>query len=145
VLYSVKASIYVNNYTALKEKYKADVDKISALKKEAFRQRNNPKEKERVEGEIVAQQKVAEATKADFFANQKKAADCYKLMLDKQSNNYDANFMLGILSYDKAEIYQIEKDAIPMSEDKDGSQAAAKDKEIHACWKESCEWFEKAH
>ena len=145
VLYSVKSSIYVNNYGALKDKYKADVDKISQLKKEAFRQRNNPKEKERVEGEIAAQQKVAEATKADFFANQKKAADCYKQMLAKDPNNYDGNFMLGILSYDKAEIYQIEKDAIPMSEDKDGSQAAAKDKEIHACWKESCEWFEKAH
>ena len=145
VLYSVKASIYVNNYTALKDKYKADVDKISSLKKEAFRQRNNPKEKERVEGEIAAQQKVAEATKADYMANQKKAADCYNKMLAKDANNYDGNFMLGILSYDKAEIVQIEKDAIPMSEDKDGSQAAAKDKEIHAFWKESCEWFEKAH
>jgi len=145
VLYSVKASIYVNNYTALKDKYKADVDKISSLKKEAFRQRNNPKEKERVESEIAAQQKVADATKADYFANQKKAADCYKQMLAKDAKNYDGNFMLGILNYDKAEISQIEKDAIPMSEDKDGSQAAAKDKEIHACWKESCEWFEKAH
>ncbi len=145
VLYSVKASIYVNNYTALKDKYKADVDKISSLKKEAFRQRNNPKEKERVESEIAAQQKVADATKADYFANQKKAADCYKQMLAKDAKNYDGNFMLGILNYDKAEISQIEKDAIPMSEDKDGSLAAAKDKEIHACWKESCEWFEKAH
>ena len=145
ILYSVKSSIYVNNYGAAKDKYKADVEKMSSLKKEAFRQRNNPKEKERVEGEIAAQQKVADASKADFFANQKKAADCYKQMLAKDANNYDGNFMMGILSYDKAEIYQIEKDAIPMSEDKDGSQAAAKDKEIHACWKESCEWFEKAH
>ncbi len=144
-LYSVKASIYVNNYTEQKNKYKEDLAKISSLKKEAFRQRNNASEKARVEGEIAAQQKVADATKADFLANQTKAADCYKKVLAKDANNYDANFMLGILSYDKAEIFQIEKDAIPMSEDKDGSLAAAKDKDIHACWKQSCEWFEKAH
>ena len=145
VLYSVKASIYVQNYGAIKDKYKADIDKISQLKKEAFRQRNNASEKARVESEIAAQEKVAAATKADFMANQAKAADCYKKMLAKDAKNYDANFMLGILSYDKAEIVQIEKDAIPMSEDKDGSLAAAKDKDIHACWKESCEWFEKAY
>ena len=145
ILYTVKASMYVTNYGTIKDKYKADVDKISSLKKEAFRARNNAAEKARVEGEIVEQQKVAAATKSDYMANQKKAADCYGQVLAKDANNYDALFMLGILSYDKAEIVQIEKDAIPMSEDKDGSLAAAKDKEIHAYWKESCEWFEKAH
>ncbi|MBQ1697753.1 MAG: tetratricopeptide repeat protein [Bacteroidales bacterium] len=145
VLYSVKASIYVNNYTALKDKYKTDLNKCSEFKKAAFRERGNPKEQQRLEGEAAAQQKVADATKADFLANQNKANDCYKKMLAKDANNYDANFMLGIVSYDRAEIYQIEKDLIPMSEDKDGSKAAAKDKEMHACWKESCEWFEKAH
>ena len=145
VLYSVKASIYVNNYTALKEKYKADCEKVLSLKKEAYRARNNAAEKARVEGEIAAQEKTAAATKADFAANQDKAAECYKKMLAKDANNYDANFMLGILCYDKAEIVQIEKDNIYVSEDKDGSQAAAKDKEIHSYWKASCEWFEKAH
>ena len=145
VLYSVKASIYVNNYTALKDKYKADCEKMLSLKKEAYRARNNAADKARVEGEIAAQEKVVAATKADFMANQSKAAECYKTMLAKDANNYDANFMLGILSYDKAEIVQIEKDNIYVSEDKDGAQAAAKDKEIHSYWKESCEWFEKAH
>lgn len=144
-LFNVKASMYVTNYGNIKDQYKADVDKISSLKKEMFRQRNNPSEKARVEGELAKQEKTAAATKEDYMNNHQKAAQCYHEMLKKDANNYDANFMLGILSYDKAEIVQIEKDAIPMSEDKDGSKAAEKDKEIHACWKESCEWFEKAH
>lgn len=145
VLYSVKASIYVNNYTALKEKYKADCEKKLSLNKEAYRARNNAAENARVQGELKAQTAVVEATKADFLANQAKAADCYNKMLAKDAKNYDANFMHGILSYDKAELIQIEKNTIYVSDDKDGAQAAAKDKEIRASWTESCEWFEKAY
>ena len=142
VLYSVKANIFITNYGNDKNKFQEELNKLTSLKKEAFRERNNPKNLARVEGEVAEQQKVVDATKANFMANQKKAVECCKQLLAKDANNYDGNFMLGFVCYDKAEIYLIEKDAIPVSETE---QAAAKDKEIHACWKEACEWFEKAH
>lgn len=144
-LYLVKGNIYVYKYTALMEKFKTENDKIDSLKKARFRLRNNASEVARIEGELAAQEKVAVATKADFMAKQDKAAECYKMMLAKDANNYDAYFMLGLLSYDKSEIIEIERDYIPLREDKDGILFAAKDKEIHSYWKKSCEWFEKAH
>lgn len=145
VLYNVKASMFVTEYGNIKTQYEKDIEKISQLKKEAFRQRNNPTEKARVESEIISAEKAAAETKEKFMANQAKAKACYNDALAKKSDDYNSLFMLGILAYDEAELIAIEKNAIPLSEDKDGSKAAAKDEQIHKCWKQSCEWFEKAY
>lgn len=145
MLYNVKASMFVTEYGKVKEQYQKDMDKISSLKKEAFRERNNPKEKARVEGEIVEAEKAAAATKAKYFENQAKAKGCYNDALKQKNDDYQSLFMLGIIAYDEADIIAIEKAAIPLSEDKDGSKSKAKDDEIAKCWKTSCEYFEKSY
>ncbi len=145
ILYNVKANIFVQEYTALKDQYDKDLEKVSQLKKEAFRQRNNPQEKARVEGELAKAQEDADNTKAKYMENQKKAIECGNDALKVKADDYNSLFMLAMIAYDEADLIAIEKDKIPFSEDKDGSKAAAKEEAIKQCWKKSCEYFEKSH
>jgi len=143
-LYTVKASMYVNEYNSLAKEYKAQLGKVDSLKKAAFRNRNNAAEEKRLTSEKDAMQAKADQTEKQYYENQKKAEAIYNQIIQKDAKYYDAYYMLGFLNYDKADFITEQKNAIPYSEDKDGSKAAAKDKLIKESLNASAANFEKA-
>ncbi|MBR6279425.1 MAG: tetratricopeptide repeat protein [Bacteroidales bacterium] len=143
-LYNVKASMFVTQCSDLSAKYANELNESDSLRKLAFRNRNNPKEEARVNAEKEKKQADAEQTKKDYLASMNKAVSIYNQAISKDAKNYDAHFALGIVYYSAADLVNNEKNSIPLSEDKDGSKTAAKEKEITKYWEQSAEEFEKA-
>ncbi|MEE3448416.1 MAG: tetratricopeptide repeat protein [Bacteroidales bacterium] len=143
-LYNVKAGMYVGQCTDLSKKYVEELNAADSLRKLAFRNRSNAKEEARVNGEKDKMLAQADQTKAEYVANQQKAINAYNQAISTDAKNYDAHFALGIVHYNMADLITAEKNAIPYSEDKDGSKAAAKESEIKKYMSQSAEEFEKA-
>lgn len=140
----VKSSMYITEYGNLAKKYTAELNKVDSLRKLAFRNRSNAAEEKRLTAEKDAMQSQADATRAKYVENQNKAKENYNKVIAKDSKNYDAYYGLGFVEYDMADLVSAEKNVIPLSEDKDGSKAAAKEAEIKKCLEKSAENFEKA-
>jgi len=143
-LYNVKAGMYVGQCTELAQKYASELNKVDSLRKLAFRNRTNAKEEARVNAEKEQMQAQANKTKQEYIANQEKALNSYNQAIAKDSKNYDAHLAMGIVHYNMADLITSEKNAIPYSEDKDGSKVAAKEAEIKTYWQKSAAEFEKA-
>lgn len=144
-LYLVKANMYVTTYRDTKDRYLKEKDEAKEKGKEAFRNRANAKEEARLRGEQEEKEKQAEASRKEYFSNCKKAEDIYNDLISKDPKYYEAYFMLGMVYYDKSEFAGNEKDMIPISEDKDGSKAKAKENEQQEAWRMSLKYFEKAN
>lgn len=140
----VKGSIYVEDYNKIKTNYLQARNEADSLKKLAFRNRNNQKENDRLTAASQAKLDEANALRARFDTQAKKAEDTYNQILKKDPKYFDAFFALGIINYDKSDLAKQEASLIPPSEDKDGSKAAAKQAEQKAACKKSIEQFEKA-
>ena len=143
-LHTVKANMYVTAYRESQKKFEEEKHKADSLKKAAFRNRSNKTENDRLTAEQEKMNQKAEETRKEFFSGCKKAEDIYNKLISEDPKYYDAYFMLGMVYYDKSELAGKEKDMIPLSEDKDGSKAAAKEKEQKEAWRMSLNYFQKA-
>lgn len=143
-LYNVKAGMYVGQCADLLKQYQNEINKADSLRKAAFRNRSNAKEEARLNGEKDKIQAQATQTKAAYVKNQEKAVAAYNQAIAKDAKNFDAHYALGIVHYNMADLINIEKNAIPLSEDGDGSKAAAKEAEMKSYFLKSADEFEKA-
>ncbi|MCQ2974813.1 MAG: tetratricopeptide repeat protein [Bacteroidales bacterium] len=143
-VFGVKGSIYVENYTKLKDNYLATRNQADSLKKLAFKNRNNKSENDRLTAEENAKKQEAAEIKEQYNVFMSKADQTYNDILAKDPKYFDAYFSLGIVYYDKSDMAGQEANLIPFSEDKDGSKAAVKIAEQKEAFKKSAEYFEKA-